>query len=85
MAKAIALSYFSFTTLSSVGFGDYHPISDGERGFVCFLLIIGVAIYSYIGTTYDNILHKISTLNEEINESDSLDGFLAVIKRFNGG
>jgi len=27
----ITLSYFLFTTLSTTGFGDYHPRSDYER------------------------------------------------------
>lgn len=50
--RAIAMCYFSFTTLSSVGLGDFVPISDGERTFVCFMIFIGVAVYSYVGLTY---------------------------------
>lgn len=68
--KACAMSYFSFTTLSSVGFGDFVPISDGERAFVCFVIFIGVGIYSYIGLTYEKILFKLTNLNKDFNESD---------------
>jgi hypothetical protein len=44
---AIIAIYFSFTSLSTVGFGDYHPRSDPERLLVAFILLFGVAIFSY--------------------------------------
>jgi hypothetical protein len=40
--------YFSFTSLTTVGFGDFHPKSDFERIFIAFGLMFGVAIFSYI-------------------------------------
>ena len=40
--------YFSFTTLSTVGLGDYHPISDVERAIFTFILLSGVSLFSYI-------------------------------------
>lgn len=40
--------YYAFTSLATVGFGDFHPRSDGERIFIASLLMIGVAIFSYI-------------------------------------
>ena len=43
----ILTTYFSFTSLSTVGFGDYHPRGDIERVVGAFLLLFGVAIFSY--------------------------------------
>ena len=40
--------YFMFTTLSTVGFGDFHPKSEIERIVMTFILLIGVACFSYI-------------------------------------
>lgn len=40
------LVYFSFTTLTSVGFGDLYPTSDTERLFMGFGMLFGVAIVS---------------------------------------
>ena len=40
--------YYAFTSLSTVGFGDYHPRSDEERVLCAFILLFGVAIFSYI-------------------------------------
>jgi hypothetical protein len=40
--------YFAFTTLSTVGFGDYTPRSNTERSIGAFILISGVAMFSYL-------------------------------------
>ena len=40
--------YFAFTSLSTVGFGDFYPVSDLERVVGSFVLLIGVAMFSYI-------------------------------------
>jgi len=44
----IILMYFSFTSLTTVGFGDFNPRSNVERLFISFGLLFGVAIFSYI-------------------------------------
>jgi hypothetical protein len=46
----IIVLYFAFTTLSTVGFGDYSPKSELERTITAFILLIGVACFSYIMT-----------------------------------
>jgi len=53
---AIVAVYFSFTSLSTVGFGDYHPRSNSERLLVAFVLLFGVAIFSYIMGIFIEIL-----------------------------
>jgi hypothetical protein len=49
-------TYFAFTSLSTVGFGDYHPRGDVERIFCAFLLLFGVAIFSYILSIFKDII-----------------------------
>jgi len=44
----IRLVYYAFTTLTTVGFGDFHPKSNSERIFIAFFMLFGVAIFSYI-------------------------------------
>ena len=46
--RVLIALYFAFTTLSTTGLGDYYPVSDIERLVGAFLLLIGVAIFSYI-------------------------------------
>lgn len=48
LRKVILLMYFSFTTLSCVGFGDLHPVADFERIVAIFILLIGVALFTII-------------------------------------
>ncbi len=48
--------YFAFTSLSTVGFGDLNPRSDFERIFIAFMLMFGVAIFSYIMGQFIDII-----------------------------
>ena len=52
----IIVVYFAFTTLSTVGFGDYNPKSELERIITTFILLIGVACFSYIMGQFMEIL-----------------------------
>jgi hypothetical protein len=56
---AITLMYFSFTTLSTVGFGDYYPYSDTEALISCLILLFGVAIFSYVLSELIQIIQTI--------------------------
>jgi len=40
--------YFLFTTLSTVGFGDFHPINEWEAAFTAAVLLVGVLIFGYL-------------------------------------
>ena len=50
--------YFAFTSLSTVGFGDYSPRGNIERAFGAFMLLFGVAIFSYIMGNFIDILSQ---------------------------
>lgn len=50
--------YYAFTTLSTVGFGDYHPKSPMEHVLVSLIFIFGVAIFSYIMGIFITIVQK---------------------------
>jgi hypothetical protein len=52
----IIMFYFAFTSLSTVGFGDYHPRGDMERLMGAFILLGGVAIFSLIMGNFIEIL-----------------------------
>ena len=53
---SIVLTYYAFTSLSTVGFGDYAPVSNVERIFCSIILLFGVAIFSYIMGNFIEIL-----------------------------
>jgi hypothetical protein len=54
--RTIVMTYYAFTSLSTVGFGDYNPRSDFERIFIALMLLFGVAIFSYIMGNFIEIL-----------------------------
>lgn len=45
--------YFSFITLTTIGFGDFAPQTDAGKVFTIFYIIVGVGIIlSFINTLY---------------------------------
>jgi hypothetical protein len=50
--------YYMFTSLTTVGFGDFHPKSNLERIAVSFILVFGVATFSYMMGIFISILEK---------------------------
>jgi hypothetical protein len=45
---ALSMTYFGTTTLTTIGFGDFHPKSNFERLMCTVLMVIGVATFSLI-------------------------------------
>lgn len=71
---AISLMYFSFTSLSTVGFGDYYPVSNIERVVGSIILLFGVACFSYIMGELVNAINEHKAYYEE---HDGIDTTLA--------
>lgn len=59
----ILLTYYSFTTLSTTGFGDIHPKSDAERIIAIVMLMVGVAVFSAIMNVFIHILDQFMMMN----------------------
>tara|TARA_B110000285_G_C15120603_1_gene616873 strand:- start:1272 stop:1733 length:462 start_codon:yes stop_codon:yes gene_type:complete len=81
--KVVAMSYYSFTTLSTVGFGDLYPLSDGERLWVVIIMLGGVMCFSYIMGLFTEIMTTATLINDPIEHYQELDLFLKVMDRFN--
>lgn len=77
--------YFSFTSLSTVGFGDYHPKSNVERIFCSIMLVAGVMIFSYIMGNFIAMIEGYKQMKSDIEHDDSLSKFFGLLKRFNNG
>jgi len=73
--RVIVSMYFSFTSLSTVGFGDYYPVSDNERLWGAFLLLFGVAIFSYIMGELMEMISKVRNIEGENSREDDLEKF----------
>lgn len=77
--------YFSFTSLSTVGFGDFHPKSDLERALGSIMLMLGVSIFSMAMGRFIEMVEQIKAFNQTLDEGDQLSRFFGVIERFNHG
>jgi len=54
--KTIKVMYYAFTSLSTVGFGDLSPRNSAERVMVAFILLFGVALFSYIMSIFSEMV-----------------------------
>ena len=83
--KVLVTMYFIFTSLTTTGFGDFHPRSNSERLLSTVMLLIGVSIVSYAMTVFIDILTTYRSINDHIEDGDKLSKFFGMIARFNNG
>lgn len=83
LERIITMTYFGFTSLTTVGFGDYHPRHSVERVLTVLMLIFGVSIFSYIMGIFINIVDTINSLNASIDDGENLVRFFGLLIRFN--
>lgn len=78
--------YYSLTALSTVGFGDYYPITSFERLLNVLVFFIGVCTFSYILGQLTNLLAEKNEILEGENVLEkNFENFFVVIQKFNGG
>mmetsp|Transcript_4465 Transcript_4465/g.6635 ORF Transcript_4465/g.6635 Transcript_4465/m.6635 type:complete len:123 (+) Transcript_4465:3333-3701(+) len=83
MRQVILYNYYSITTLSTVGLGDFHPISNYERMAAMVMLMAGVAIFSSIMTVLIDVLGKYLKLDQDYDDSKELEKFFHLLRKFN--
>ena len=79
MNRAIIMMYFTFTSLTTVGFGDFHPRSDFERIMIAVVLLFGVAIFSLVMDNFIDILKSAKKLVQSFNDEDALSRFFGLL------
>ena len=75
----IAVFYFAFTTLTTVGFGDLRPFSNIERIFNAIILFGGVLIFSYIIGNFLDVIDAYDTVVAENEDADNLSRFFGIL------
>jgi len=81
----LAVYYFSWTTLSTVGFGDFYPYSNIERVVMSITFLVGVSVFSFIIGELLEAFDKTKSLFEENEDADNLSKFNGLLKKFNVG
>lgn len=79
----VIVVYFIFTTLCTVGFGDFNPKSDIERAVTAFILLMGVTSFSYIMGQFISILLNVQSITAENEDSENMSRWLIALKHFN--
>jgi hyperpolarization activated cyclic nucleotide-gated potassium channel 1 len=77
--------YYAFTSLSTVGFGDFHPKSDHERIFCSAILLFGVMIFSYIMGVFIEMIDTVKMRSQDLGDEDQLSKFFVFLTKFNYG
>ena len=77
--------YFALTTLSTVGYGDYYPVSPVEMIFTSLVMLGGVAFFSYIMGNFIEILSNYDAQMGTVDKSEDLNDWLISLERFTQG
>lgn len=64
---SVIITYFAFTSLATVGLGDYVPRSDLERISITVGLFTGVILFSIVMDCFNRILVQIKVLDREFD------------------
>jgi len=60
--------YWSLTTLTTIGYGDLHPMNTTEMAFSIFIMLIGTLFFSFITGTFASFLQHSDELVQEYRE-----------------
>lgn len=77
--------YFTFTTLSTVGFGDIKPTNKYEYLVSAFVMLGGNAVFTYIMTEFLSYLADWKLIDRDLEDGDELHFFINILQFFNGG
>ena len=83
-SRISALTYFAFTTLSTVGLGDFHPKSSTERIFCSFFMLFGVMFTSLVMDNFGNMIDELRNFNKSYEDSEHFNLFLGTLRKLNG-
>lgn len=79
----LILTYFALTSLTTIGFGDIVPKNSIERIMCSFMLLFGVAIFSYVMNNFLDLVKEYKFYVGEFDEGDELNKFFGTMKKFN--
>jgi len=71
--------FMTIITITTVGFGEVHPLTDGGKIFTIILLLMSVGVYGYLVTVIsdffsNNVLMEAFRVKKELKEIAKLEG-----------
>lgn len=73
-SKYVTALYWSLTTLTTVGYGDIHPVNDTERMYGIFMFVVGAVVYASIFANVTSLLGKFDEAKNKFTDSVSSVG-----------
>lgn len=80
--RLIVCCYFALTMLSTVGYGDYYPKSPREKIASVIIMLACVAIFSFIMSSFLEIISSYNKKMDSVDKSEELDKWLISLERF---
>ena len=81
--RLVVCSYFALTMLSTVGYGDYYPISNLEKQSAVVIMLCGVAFFSFIMGSFIEIISNYDKKMGSPDKMPDLNIWLISLQRFN--
>lgn len=82
ISRLIVSCYFALTTLATVGYGDIVPVNDYEKVLGIFLMIVGIAFFSYIMGNFNDVLINYDKKMGIIDQGSDLQVWLTSLSKF---
>ena len=74
--------YFVLTALSTVGYGDYNAQNDYEKIFGIIIMLLGVAIFSYVMSEFSDQINIYNQTFGDMNKSENLQNWLYLMNKY---
>jgi hypothetical protein len=78
----VKMWYYGITTLSTIGYGDISPKSSPEKLVIALVMMIGVAIFSYIMGNFMEILMNYKKI-ESVGDPRQLTKWIGLLRKYN--
>lgn len=81
----VASLYWVYTTLTTLGYGDFYGRTTKEMIFSIFVEFLGVFVFAYMMGNINNLIERLDDDHAEYiqNENEELDQWLIMIDRAN--
>ena len=74
--------YYSLTTLATIGYGDLIPTNSTERIIAIFIMLVGVAMYSYVMGSFTELLANYDRNMGNQDKSPDLQNWIVLLGHF---
>lgn len=81
-SRLIISAYYSLTTITTVGYGDFYPQNDEERAMAIFLMLVGVTFFSYVMGNFTELLTSYDKKLGGVDNASNLHNWLSLLGNF---